>query len=121
MDKHTIYDIKEDGLPNVDEDVLVYDHGRWYVASFTGRYAEIGERDNTGNYLIVPIWDDGEGMLGMFSAPPMPTHYIKLPMYIPNSDYIVHAQNVPRSKVKICRPEEIEPVKVKVVNTSELF
>ena len=55
MDKYVIYDIEKDGLPNEDEDVLVYDHGRWYVASFTGRYAEISERDNAGNYLVVPI------------------------------------------------------------------
>ena len=55
MDKYVIYDIEKDGLPNEDEDVLVYDHGRWYVASFTGRYAEISERDNAGNYLTKTI------------------------------------------------------------------
>ena len=111
MDKHTIYDIAKDGLPEVDEDVLVYDHGRWYVASFTGRYAELNKRDNTGKHLIVPIWDDGESAFGIFTLyPPLPTHYIKLPPPIPNSDYIIHSYDVPRNKVQICHPEEVKPV-----------
>ena len=119
MDKYVIYDIEKDGLPNEDEDVLVYDHGRWYMASFTGRYAEISERDNAGNYLVVPIWDDFEGVHGMFSSPPMPTHYIKMPPDIPNSDYIVCVNNVPEDKVKVCHVQEIKPTKAKKVESKK--
>lgn len=73
--------IARDGLPEVDKDVIVYDHGSTYIASFTGRYAQ---RD----YGELPIWDDGEGAVGVltFMPPPMPTHWMDKPEEPPNEE-----------------------------------
>ena len=73
--------IARDGLPEEDKDVIVYDHGSVYIARFTGRYAQ-------RNYGKLPIWDDGEGAVGVltFMPPPMPTHWMDFPEDPPNEE-----------------------------------
>lgn len=70
-------EIVKDGYPEKGKDVLVYDHGSIYVAKYTGRMAR--GRATNGREIEVPIWDDNQGVMGMFDPAPYPTHWMDFP------------------------------------------